>query len=494
MKIKKWNSSTSQWEQDYPEVDISSIVATGTPSSSNFLRGDGTWSNEISTIDMGTTGVINFNKTTGTVSKIVGANNGIDFYSDDPIRFIESDASTAAVTMSLNTGTVTATTFSGALSGNASTSTKLATARNIAIDGSVTGNANFDGSANITITTTTNHGHGNITSAGAIGSTAGLMVKTTTSGVLTTLAAGTAGQFLQYDGTWATPSGGGSVTEAAIEAALTNVSFGDSTIEFNGTPLGNNGGTLNYDGDPVYHAGNNNIGTGSSNYAAGNHSHYNLNSDGTWASSPATIANGDRLVIVDSSSSNKINHATLTFGTGTTTFLANNGTWQTPSGGGGGATVLYDDDKTGLTVFQTSWSTPTGTPQLSLSANKKYYLKVMIEHQCDTLGVGLGLSPYFSNITTVDVLGGTIRVMDSGSLTGITSEDSAPWNVVSTSPGSSGEYVLTTSGAGTTATYAEIDAMIDVGATATTLYLGFRVEAAATITLNSIAMYALEVA
>lgn len=49
------------------------------------------------------------------------------------------------------------------------------------------------------------HVHGNITNAGAIGTTADLMVKTTTSGVLTTLAAGTAGQFLTYNGTWATP-------------------------------------------------------------------------------------------------------------------------------------------------------------------------------------------------------------------------------------------------------------------------------------------------
>ena len=50
-----------------------------------------------------------------------------------------------------------------------------------------------------------NHSHGNITDSGAIGTTSGLMVKTTTSGVLTTLPAGSSGQFLRYDGTWATP-------------------------------------------------------------------------------------------------------------------------------------------------------------------------------------------------------------------------------------------------------------------------------------------------
>ncbi|MFZ9703658.1 MAG: hypothetical protein ACO3BB_00105, partial [Bacilli bacterium] len=47
MKIKKWdptaNNNAGAWVQDYPEVTVSSIVATGTPGSSTFLRGDGTW-------------------------------------------------------------------------------------------------------------------------------------------------------------------------------------------------------------------------------------------------------------------------------------------------------------------------------------------------------------------------------------------------------------------------------------------------------------------
>ena len=45
------------------------------------------------------------------------------------------------------------------LYGTADAASKLATARNIAIAGAVTGNANFDGSANITITTSVNHNH-----------------------------------------------------------------------------------------------------------------------------------------------------------------------------------------------------------------------------------------------------------------------------------------------------------------------------------------------
>lgn len=53
-------------------------------------------------------------------------------------------------------GTVTAPTFSGSLSGNAATATKLATARTITIAGQVTGSASFDGSADMTISTLLN--------------------------------------------------------------------------------------------------------------------------------------------------------------------------------------------------------------------------------------------------------------------------------------------------------------------------------------------------
>lgn len=56
-------------------------------------------------------------------------------------------------------GVVTATAFSGALSGNASTATKLKTARTISLTGSVTGSGSFDGSGNLSIATTTNHTH-----------------------------------------------------------------------------------------------------------------------------------------------------------------------------------------------------------------------------------------------------------------------------------------------------------------------------------------------
>ena len=57
-----------------------------------------------------------------------------------------------------------ATTFYGALSGNASTATKLQTARTISLTGDVTGSGTFDGSSNLSITATVannNHNHDN---------------------------------------------------------------------------------------------------------------------------------------------------------------------------------------------------------------------------------------------------------------------------------------------------------------------------------------------
>lgn len=43
------------------------------------------------------------------------------------------------------------------------------------------------------------------------------------------------------------------------------------------------------------------------------------------------IASGDKLVIKDASANNNIANSTLTFGTSTTSYLANNGTWQSPT-------------------------------------------------------------------------------------------------------------------------------------------------------------------
>lgn len=90
--------------------------------------------------------------------------------------------------MNPSTNTITATTFAGNLSGNAATATtasscsgnaatatKLATARTISLTGDVTGSGNFDGSGNLSITTTVadnSHDHTKIADGGQFTTTA----------------------------------------------------------------------------------------------------------------------------------------------------------------------------------------------------------------------------------------------------------------------------------------------------------------------------------
>lgn len=47
--LKKFNTTTSSWEEESPKVSITTIVASGTPSPTTFLRGDGSWSTPLGT-------------------------------------------------------------------------------------------------------------------------------------------------------------------------------------------------------------------------------------------------------------------------------------------------------------------------------------------------------------------------------------------------------------------------------------------------------------
>lgn len=81
--------------------------------------------------------------------------------------------------------------------------------------------------------------------------------------------------------------------------------------------------------------------------AASSHTHGNITNAGDITTN-ATIASGDRLIINDESAS-KLANSTITFGTSTTSFLANNGTWQTPVSG-----VSSVNTKTGAVVLTTA--------------------------------------------------------------------------------------------------------------------------------------------
>lgn len=148
-----------------------SITTTATSDPTITLAGDLSGSATLTNLGNATlTATINANSValgTDTTGNYVGSGatsgNGIS-------GSVSSEGGTFTVTSNatnLNTGSTTvfrdasgnfsAGTITAALSGNATTATSaaaLTTARNIAVSGAVTGNANFDGSGNITISTT----------------------------------------------------------------------------------------------------------------------------------------------------------------------------------------------------------------------------------------------------------------------------------------------------------------------------------------------------
>lgn len=72
-----------------------------------------------------------------------------------------------------------------------------------------------------------------------------------------------------------------------------------------------------------------------SGYAASTHAHGSITSDGDITATAPTIASGDKLIINDESASKVTNGPS--FGTSTSTYLRNDGTWGTPTG------TIYND-------------------------------------------------------------------------------------------------------------------------------------------------------
>ena len=123
--------------------------------------------------------------------------------------------------------------------------------------------------------------------------------------------------------------------------------------------------------------------------AESSHAHGNITSGGD-ITATAAIASGDRLVINDESAS-KVTNSSITFGSNTNQYLANNGTWQTvPSGGGGGSTVTVTQTVTAGTQIasisvdgsSTALYTPTPAEEVSISSTQPSAdsdLKIWIE-------------------------------------------------------------------------------------------------------------------
>ena len=90
------------------------------------------------------------------------------------------------------------------------------------------------------------------------------------------------------------------------------------------------------------------------------HTHGNIQNGGTLQSTDITIANGDKLVVTDSSDSNKIARTSISFdGSTTTKFLSQKGTWESPSSGG--STVTIPSSNITLSTTASTYITVDGT-------------------------------------------------------------------------------------------------------------------------------------
>ena len=119
-------------------------------------------------------------------------------------------------------GTITGTTFSGALSGNATTATTLQTTRAIALSGDASGTVNFDGSAGVTISATLATVNSN---TGSFGSSVAIPVVTVNGKGLVTAVSTIAPKIDSLNDTTAV----GATTSSAITINNTTQSTGSTT-------------------------------------------------------------------------------------------------------------------------------------------------------------------------------------------------------------------------------------------------------------------------
>ena len=84
-------------------------------------------------------------------------------------------------------------------------------------------------------------------------------------------------------------------------------------------------------------------------FSLSSHDHGNIQNGGTLQASDVTIANGDKLVVTDSSNSDKVARASIAFdGSTTNKFLSKKGTWESAGGGGGGGVTDVEVDGTSV--------------------------------------------------------------------------------------------------------------------------------------------------
>ena len=120
------------------------VPTTGTANNATYLRNDNQW-HKIVPSDIGAAPVshgdhVTYSSTSPSAPGTASAGSAANVSRGDHVHPLQTNVSGS----------------SGSCTGNAATATKLKTARNIALTGTITGNANFDGSGNISIATSVN--------------------------------------------------------------------------------------------------------------------------------------------------------------------------------------------------------------------------------------------------------------------------------------------------------------------------------------------------
>ena len=167
--------------------------------------------------------------------------------------------------------------------------------------------------------------------------------------------------FLRNDGTWATPAGAGNVTGTGTANQITYWT-GTSAIAALSTATYPSLTELSYV-KGVTSA----IQTQINGKAATSHSHGNITDTGTITADTA-IASGQKLVLVNGS--NAIVRSALAIGSGTTTFLRNDGTWANPD------VFSYASLATSTSRQDTTYTTFLTSP--TMDANSRYEVEVSV--------------------------------------------------------------------------------------------------------------------
>ena len=120
------------------------VPTTGTANNATYLRNDNQW-HKIVPSDIGAAPIshgdhVTYSSTSPSAPGTASAGSAANVSRGDHVHPLQTSVSGS----------------SGSCTGNAATATKLKTARNIALTGTITGNANFDGSGNISIATSVN--------------------------------------------------------------------------------------------------------------------------------------------------------------------------------------------------------------------------------------------------------------------------------------------------------------------------------------------------